>query len=475
MSIFTDIMRLFWPSSGYQIADRVQLQDPNLQRAPLPAATGKQYTEEIRKNSQSQCRWYYKNDPIVARTVDTMAREASGLILQAQSNSAAFNERAERLWRKWWNGRPEITGRHSGRHIERMISVALDVDGELFLVKTRDAYGRPALQILESWQLDYTEANGMPLTIDRAGRVTAYTFQGYSGGSVKVKAGHVIASQHLPTASALRGEPTLLPSVSSHADRSHLQDTVMTKAEHEARVVNVLSQADRVENNNLPVFDEYEGSTEEENAVQSVCNNESDLYRASSRISAHIGGSTVALPAGFKLDSKANNTPGATYAPYLDSLLACNAGLNLPFAFLNPSGTGTANRLLLKLSANHISERSLDIAETLSSVFRWFISCQIAAGKFSDILLPDNYMQHEFQLPKSISIDIRQDKVEAELVGMGMLPLADYYEQRGMNWRTEVDMRIQAYRETAERCLAAGLDPATVFPAIFKPKTTQTL
>ena len=49
-----------------------------------------------------------------------------------------------------WAARPEITNRFSFEECQNLVCRGIDVDGEYFILKVRDRFGRARIQLLES-------------------------------------------------------------------------------------------------------------------------------------------------------------------------------------------------------------------------------------------------------------------------------------------------------------------------------------
>ena len=173
-----------------------------------------------RENMVAVSRRLMRDNPIykgiIGRCVSYVIGEGFGL--QALSDSAEWNDAAEKLWREFWNA-PTVDGTLSGKRYEALTFQELIVAGDIFTMLV-DAGGGQGLrlQVFEAEQCIPRTAAGTDNGIlkDDYGRPLQYVFAPYGkGGYVnrgkvkKYEAANVIHLFDHERPSASRGVPAL--------------------------------------------------------------------------------------------------------------------------------------------------------------------------------------------------------------------------------------------------------------------------
>ena len=101
-------------------------------------------TELVRRS-----RYLHRNSGFVREIVSNMAiySTGDGIRPQAQSPDAEWNRRAEEIFRRW-SAQCEVTSRFSFEECQSLVCRGMDVDGEFFILKTRDRSGFAKIQLI---------------------------------------------------------------------------------------------------------------------------------------------------------------------------------------------------------------------------------------------------------------------------------------------------------------------------------------
>jgi len=118
--------------------------------APPPTDGRKELTPSTRRELVRRSRYLAKNSGFTREMVADMAiySTGDGIRPQAQSDDPDWNEAAEAYFKRWTN-RPEITNRFSFEECQSLICRGVDVDGEYFVLKVRDRFGRARIQLVD--------------------------------------------------------------------------------------------------------------------------------------------------------------------------------------------------------------------------------------------------------------------------------------------------------------------------------------
>lgn len=457
-------------TSGYEVIDRVETNQ--LPYTPRPQVASKELTAYHRSNILGQSRYYYRNDGTIKELVDNLALYSigRGITPQPMTSDVHLNKKIAELWAKWWK-QPEITGRYTGRQIQEFISVAYDVDGEIFIVKTYDPVtNEPKVQLVEAQQVkspdDSNEfENG--IKFDEWGRPVAYSIEQANGEYKIVPASSVIHVFNAERATSTRGISTFFHLLSLTNQRTELLDLTIQKARQEAKFVNAIEQTKTDEA--LSSQDYLNGCS---NADEEAAEEERMLFESANRVSSVIGGTTVSLPHGMTLKQLSNNTPGNSYLGFAEQLLKLSSTGLMPYGFADPSGlTGVSVRMVIAKAARVIAARQDIICEVMTKIYTYFLGCLIA----NNLLETEevfNIFSVEWQVPRTVTVDYgRDEKTDMTLVQSGLKPVEDYYAERGLEFKQEVQKRLEALQEIKEQCAKLGVEPAVAFPALFNTKS----
>lgn len=144
--------RLFFDtSSPFESANR----SPRRANVPgsAPRDTNLDITPGVRSELVRRSRYLMRNSGFIREMVSNMALYSvgDGLRPQAVSVDSAWNRAAECYFNRW-SRRAEVTGRFNLAQCEQLICRAVDVDGEIFVLKTEEN-GELKLQLIETHRI----------------------------------------------------------------------------------------------------------------------------------------------------------------------------------------------------------------------------------------------------------------------------------------------------------------------------------
>ena len=133
-----------------------------------PTDSRNELTPGVRTELVRKSRYMHKNSGFVRELVANMAiySTGDGIRVQAQSPDPQWNRTAEAYF-AMWAPRCEVTRRFSFEECQALVCRGMDIDGEYFIHKTRDAQGDPRIQLIESHRVG--DQFGSQETIDGVG------------------------------------------------------------------------------------------------------------------------------------------------------------------------------------------------------------------------------------------------------------------------------------------------------------------
>lgn len=451
-------------TSGYEVEDRIETQQ--MPHTPRPQVASKELQPMTRNNILGQSRYYYRNDGTIKELVNNLALYSigAGILPQPMTESNVFNDKVQSAFLKWWKN-PEITGRFTGRQIQEFVSKSFDVDGEIFIIKTYDPQTKePKIQIVESQQVKNPDDNSgfeNGIRFDEWGRPVEYSVEQANGEFKIIPANSVIHAFNAERATSTRGTSTFFHLLSLTNQRTELLDLTIQKARQEAKFVNALEQT---KNDNALSAQDYLNGVDEDGTQE-----EQMLFESANRVSNVIGGTTVSLPHGMTLKQLSNNTPGSTYLGFAEQLLKLSSCGLMPYGFADPSGlTGVSVRMVIAKAARVIGARQDTICEVMTQIYNYFVGCLLANNEVETFDFISDPFAVAWQCPRSVTVDYGKDeKTDLQLLQSGVKPIEDYFAERGLDFKKEVQKRLHDLKEIRKQCENLGIEPSSAFPALF--------
>ncbi|MBR5185641.1 MAG: phage portal protein, partial [Akkermansia sp.] len=197
-------------------------------RASVPGSAPQDATLDLSPGIRSELvrrsRYLVKNSGFLREIVGSMALYSigDGILPQPASKDTAWNKKALDYFTRWAR-HADISGRFNLIQCEHLACKALDVDGEIFILKTMEN-GEPKIQLIESHRIGSSDIDESKTSfidgvqLSNVGKPVAYRLLKDDGGFTDLKAHDVLHIFDPDAVSQLRGFPTLQHSINHMLD-----------------------------------------------------------------------------------------------------------------------------------------------------------------------------------------------------------------------------------------------------------------
>lgn len=415
--------------------------NPSPRRGRVPGAAPRDAKLDllpgVRRELVRRSRYLHKNSGFVRELVGNMAiySTGDGIKPQAQSSNQTWNRQAEEYFANW-AARCEATRRFSFAECQALACRGMDVDGEYFVHKTRDADGRPMLQLLESHRIG--DAENRPETVDGVGMdaVGAPVFYRLildDGTHRDLPASSVLHVFEPESISAVRNPSTIQHSINHVLDEMELLALEKHAVKDNADVARILKteRGELDEDGDFSIGSKSaQGEASEPGVLQKI-----------------VGGKLVALKPGESLDSFQSNRPSPTFTGFLEHLHRSAALGVLPFEFAADSSKvgGAGVRLVVAKADRRFSFRQIILIQRfLRPTWAYVIGDAIASGALP---LEKGWHNVRFQRPRRVTVDAgREAQQNRADVEMGLKTLSESYAELGLDFEEQAEVRAQNAR-----------------------------
>ncbi|MEI6035992.1 MAG: phage portal protein [Verrucomicrobiae bacterium] len=405
---------------------------PNRGRVPgsAPRDAKLDLSPGVRTELVRRSRYLHRNSGFVREMVSNMAiySTGDGIRPQAQSADPDWNRRAEEIFRRW-SAQCEVTNRFSFEECQSLVCRGMDVDGEFFVLKTRDRGGLPRIQLIETHRIgDDSEetCDGVGLSAD--GSPSFYRLIEDSGPR-DIPAASMLHVFEPESVSAVRNAPTIQHSINHLLDEMELLALEKHAVKDNADVARILKTA----------RGEIEDTGDFSIGAQANQPQASDA----AQLQKIIGGKLVALKPDESLDSFQSNRPSPTFTGFLEHLHRSAALGVLPFEFAADSSKigGAGVRLVVAKADRRFSYRQLILINRLiEPVWAYVIGDAIARG---ELAAQPQWWRISSTTPKRVSVDAgRESQQNRADVEMGLKTISQSYGELGLDF--EEEMRVRA-------------------------------
>ena len=396
-----------------------------------PTDARNELTPGVRTELVRKSRYMHKNSGFVRELVANMAiySTGDGIRVQAQSPDPVWNRAAEAYF-AMWSPRCEVTRRFSFEECQALVCRGMDIDGEYFIHKTRDAQGEPRIQLIESHRVG--DELGSRETIDGVGldpwgAPVFYRTLEDSGKPYDLPAASVLHIHEPEWAGGVRSHPTIQHSINHVLDEMELLALEKHAVKDNADVSRILKTArGEIDDNG----DFVVGGT-----VGSESSDPVSLQRI-------VGGKLVALKPDESLDSFQSNRPSPTFTGFLEHLRRDSALGMIPFEFAADSSKigGAGVRLIVAKADRRFSFRQMILESRLiKPVWAYVIGDAISRG-----FLPPmpGWWKISSVPPKRVTVDAgREAQQNRADVEMGLKTLSDHFNEQGADFGEEIERR----------------------------------
>jgi len=421
-------------------------------------------TEMVRKT-----RYWEKNSGICNRCADIWEQYTvgpRGLVFTPATSSVEFNTLAAESWSRW-SEFPDISSRMTLGQIQSLTAYRWFWDGEISILKTRGATGRPRIQLLECDRIADPDKNPNQssthdgVMVDQNGRPVSYFIRDkFSDASVReIPAEFLIRIYEPSRPNQLRGFPLLAPVLNVIQDLDELCTLEMRAAKSAARVVWGV-------NKKGGAFDpttlrrerlSLTGATSSGTATTEARNNYlRDVLR---------GAETVALEEGEEMKLYTSSRPSVAVQEFWDHLISivC-AGCGIPRLLVLPkSMQGTVTRADLDVSAAFFRSRSAVLIDAYRKVYEYVIGTETQTNPRLAMLAPADWMRVNVRPPKSPNVDVgRNSSAMISELEAGVLTYETIMGDSGEDWRDYLRQRAIERRYIRDLAEEFDVDPQEI-------------
>ena len=401
-------------------------------------------TPSIHRELVRRSRYLSKNSGFMREMVSSMViySTGDGIRPQAQSDDPDWNRKAESYFRTW-SARCEITGRFSFEECQALVCRGMDVDGEYFVLKTRNRLGLPALQLIESHRIGDSNAAlnlSHGIIFNEYGAPTAYRLIEDSG-TRDVSAANMLHVFEPEQATAVRNAPPIQHSINHILDEMELIALEKHAVKDNCDVTRVLKTE--------------AGQLDEEGDFSIRGTPEEPAASDTPSLQKITGGKMVALKPNESLDSFEPKRPSPTFTGFLEHLRRDSALGVLPYEFAADSSKigGAGVRLVVAKADRRFSFRQMILIQRLlKPVWFYVIGDAIDRGELPPMA---NWWKISCVTPRKITCDAgREAQQNRADVEMGLKTISDHYEELGADFGEELERRARDAKmiiETATR------------------------
>jgi lambda family phage portal protein len=425
-----------------------------------PADAKKELTSAVRRELVRKSRYLHKNSGFVREMVSDMAiySVSDGIKPQAQTADTAWNKAAEELFSRWAQ-RADITGRFSFEQCQSLICRGVDVDGEYFVVKVRDRFGRPRIQLVESHRIGDATLGTETIDgigFDRFGAPAFYRVRQDDDSTRDVPASAVMHVFEPESASGARSAPTLQHSINHLLDEIELLALEKHAVKDNADISRVLKSES--------------GEIDESGDFIVQADAEAEDGSDPQQVQRIVGGKVVSLKPNESLESYQSDRPSPVFTGFLEHLKRDSAAGMLPYEFVLDSAKigGAGVRLVVAKADRRFSFRQMILIQRfLKPTWGYVIGDAIDRGELTAV---KGWHRVRFVTPRRITVDAgREAQQNRADVETGLKTLSEHYAELGQDFDEQLEIRAQ----NARRILDAAEKYGVPVEMLYRPQGTQ--
>ena len=451
----------------YTIADAFDSAKISPRRGNPPGAYPTDAKNELPSYTRNElirrARYLEKNSGHIRGTLRDMKVYGigDGIRPNAKSSNSEWNRNAEEYFRTW-SRRCDITNRFSFREVQALVSRAIDVDGEVFVIKTYDIHKQPKIQVVETHRLvsEVPEENLQHgIKFDKHGDPLFYYFKANDGKVQKVPARAVLHIFEPERVSYVRAFPNIQHSILDVLDRNE----ILALEKQKVKLISDIARTITSESSNIDDDPDFTI-----NAESSSETNPRDIERK-------FGGKSFRLQPGEKLEAFESNIPSPTFSGFLAELQRSSSLGVLPYEFaVDPSSVGGAGvRLVLSKAQRYIDDRGRTLDERLNyPIWMFVIGHAISNGILENQI---DWHKVSWTHPKRATVDAGREEQQQRLnVESGLKTLEQAYSELGLDFESEMQTRAVNARFIMN---LAGIPKDEQIPLwmLYKPQGSQVI
>ena len=399
--------------------------------SPWPADFKKTMTVFDRQELTRKMRWLSVNSGLIRTIVNDYATYSVGDGIKAQpaSGDSAWDAAAAKYFDDWCKRPCELTGRYNFYEVQNLVCRKVDIDGEIFVLKTYGQNG-PLLQLIESHRVG--TSSGMPdpeggvdgVLFNKFGRVVGYNVIRSDGTARVVNSGAIMHVHNPEQVTGARAYSPIQHSINATVDVLEMLSLEKVAAKSNADIVRTITR------DNGGQFD----AADFEAFGMRPQDYPNGVYNNPEQVGTFVGGKVLSLAPGERLESFESKRPNSTFCGFVDfnNRDSC-MGSGLPYEFVVDSSKvgGSSMRFVLAKAERAFSHRqNILINHLCVNVWGYIIGSAIANG---EIAPNENWHRVNWVTPRRVTVDAgREAAANQKDIEMGIKTLSDHYAEQGM-------------------------------------------
>jgi capsid protein len=419
--------------------------------APPPQDFRRELNDTTRKELVRLSRYLEKNNGLYRQMIkdNALYSVGDGIGLQALGGDYEWQTIVEAEWEAECE-KPEVSGRFSMTEALHIISNALDVDGEIFAIKTKRSR-IPKFQLIESHRVSTPPSlEGQSNIYDgirynKYGQPTIYYVVQGDGSYTPVPASSMMHIYEAEKASQSRAYPPHQHAISNLRDEMDLLSMEKVAAKDNARTSRILKVDD------TSVDDQDVGLGQSSTSGQTTDPN--TLNRV-------LGGVTAVLATNENLTPYQSARPTSAFTGFIEHLRRDSVMGSVPYEFVaDPTKAGGASVRLITAKAGRFfgHRQNIIINRFLKIYFQFWLGTKIDRG---DLPSAKNWWKSEWVCCKSVSVDAGRDAAnERADLEMGRILPSDDFQSRGMGFEKSMRKKARDLAFIDKVAKETGVDP----------------
>jgi len=424
-----------------------------------------------RQELTRKMRYLELNSGVVRQMVSDNALHSvgsTGLKPQPASGDPAWDKLAYEYFREWASRPCEITGRYNFAEMQIIVSRKIDIDGEIFALKTYNTNGTPLIQLIEShrigtsnWKDSKTDGLYDGILFNKFGTVVGYSVVKSDGDTRIVPANQMLHVHHPENVTGARAYSPLQHSINSLVDNLEMLSLEIEAVKANGDIVRTITKESGQFSGDIADFEAF-GMKPQDYPNQ--------VYQNPNEVGSFIGGKILALAPGEKLESHTSTRANENFQTFIDLMNRNAVGGVLPYEFcIDPSKAGGASIRLITAKAQRMfdARQQVIIDKFGNPIWAYVIAYAIHNG---DLPPNDNFHKVNWVTPRKITVDAGRDAMANQRdIQMGLKTLSDHYAEQGMDFHEETEKRIEEQTYITNRCKEKGLEPWRLFMPLNTP------
>lgn len=398
----------------------------------------------LRKRSRYICR----ESPTVHGLVERMVTYiiGTGIYPSAASTDEAWNKKASGVF-SGWSRHADAVSRASFSTLQQIIARSVIVDGEVFLVLTYGASGRPRIQLLEAHRIE-------EIKCDALGRPISYILALPTGSDpsktprpAPLPAESIVHIYRPERAGQKRGVPLLAAAINTAQDVDEILGFEKAAVKENSSVTKVIKT--RTGELNIPVIgrSRYVAAGTDTDAV----------YKSI------VGPSGVVIKNDEEYNQLVSQRPSMAWQGFVDFLAqtVCLAANMPPSVFLQIKVGGADTRRDLAAAQRVVEQWQQILADSFQRVWDYVIDAEQSDGPLGRA--PADWRAVTWQYPPKVTVDEgRTSNADREDVRAGLMTWQEYYGRYGLDYREQLSQRVKEQKLIVDLASEHGVEPSLV-------------